>query len=201
MSNRSTKTATPSPTSAAYTPPAREEVAVRRPLMGLLTCLAAGIWLGLVLPVPPLLPLSLTALLVGGTLSLMGRRYRLPLTWLAVVLLGTTLAALQMRPPANRALHRLMERPREFLTIRGQIIDDPILLEVGERGEHWRFTLRLDEVNRIGEFEPAEGRVDVQLRSGPENRPDPLYGDHWELSGNVQHFAREGQWRWAALPP
>ena len=101
--------------------------------------------------------------------------------------------------PSPHALHRLMDRPRERLTIRGVIRDDPIKETSDRDPSRWRLTLQLTHVNRRGHFEPARGRVEVQWPYIAD-APAPQYGDDWSFTGIVQD-RRATHWRWSHLPP
>jgi len=94
---------------------------------------------------------------------------------------------LHVRNPSPHALGALMERPREHLTVRGTIIDDPIEeVSANDDARIWRMTLRAEEVNRIGHFQKTSGRIDIFWRA-PESGERPSYGDQWTFSGVVQH--------------
>lgn len=179
---------------------ARDTQPLRRPLLGLLFLFVSGILTGLWLPVSPLPPLVITAIFVGCAWLPPLRARRLPLIWLAVFSLGWTLIAWQLHPPTDHALHQHMQRSREFLTIHGQIIDDPIRVDDGDPTELWRFTLQAESVDRVGHREMATGTIDIRLRLTSPASP-PRYGDRWALTGTVQHFSRHESRRWAWLPP
>lgn len=176
-----------------------ERPPLRRPLIGALAAVTLGTGLGLRGTAVPWLPALLAIGLLGVAWYFRPQRWAPIARWFALVGLVWSHAHLMVFDPAPHALHRLMERPRERIVVRGTIQDDPIQ-ETTDRGhKQWRFTLTLDAINRTGTFERASGRVDVRwpVEAGISS---PRYGDTWELAGILQD-RRISDWRWSHLPP
>jgi len=172
---------------------------LRRPLIGALAAVVLGTWLGLRGPAIPWLTTTLAVSLLGLAWYFRQRRWAPILRWMALVGLTWSHAHLAAFDPAPHALHRLMQRPREHMVVRGTIQDDPVLESTDRQQAHWRFTLDLEAINRWGAFEQASGRMDVQGPL-PSDITPPRYGDTWELAGIVQD-RRAADWRWSHLPP
>ena len=178
----------------------RRATPVRRPLMGLLGWVAAGTLTGLLAAPDPRWPLAAAWWCALAALPLHRRAApALTLLWAAVFFTAWTHTAVQTQPTSPRELGHHMQRPREQLALRGRVADDPVRAS-GRDGEpdRWRLTLRIQQIDRTGTFEPASGTIDVHWsQSGPN---EPAYGDRWEFAGVVQRFERDGL-QWAHLPP
>jgi competence protein ComEC len=155
-----------------------------------------GTGAGIFLPLDAAALLAGTAVCLGAAFWKRGALAGLWWLWGGVALLAWAHATMQVHPPSPRSLGAQMEREREQLTLRGRIIDDP----VQEASGGWRLTLTLEEVNRLGDFQPATGKVDVWWRPDGATATTPAYGDRWECSGVVQRRAPQDR-VWAFLPP
>lgn len=176
------------------------ETVLRRPLIGALVVFVPGALTGLALPISALGPLLFAgAVIIAGVLW-WRHPVSIALIWLSVFLLAWAHTALSVRTPSARALGALMERSHEHIQVRGVIVDDPVA-DPARRGEAvmWRLTLRVDEVNRVGHFRKATGRMDVRWLQ-PAGAVHPSYGERWMFTGVVQHSEHE-HWRWAFRAP
>lgn len=118
-------------------------------------------------------------------LTLRRTKFGLPLLYALIALIAWTSAAMERQPLSPRALANLMERPQEYLTLQGQIVDDPIW-EEGDRPA-WRMTVAAEAVDRVGTLQKASGRVEIAWRGAPEE-VRPLYGDTWTFEGLVRNY-------------
>ncbi len=173
---------------------------IRRPLIGALACLVAGVLTGLSFTVSPAWPLGTAFVTAAVGAALVRRTASVPFLWATIFLAAWAHAAMDARNPSARALGALMDRSREHMTVRGIIVDDPIQ-EPGRASNDviWRMTLRVEAVDRLGRFQQASGTVDVHWRAASESVV-PAYGERWSFTGVVRHRDRR-DWRWAFLPP
>ncbi len=170
--------------------------------MGVLLMVVAGTALGLSGGITPVWGLTFAALCLCIAFFARASRAGVSALWATIVFLAAAHAGLSLHSPSPRELHRLMDRAREQVLVRGLIVDDPVrLVAEGEQAPTWRMTVRVEAIDRLGEWQHARGRMDVRWRAplGDDHRA-PAYGQRWEWAGVVQVRERR-DWAWAFLPP
>ena len=171
------------------------ELAVHRPLLGMMFCFALGTAGGLrtALPVALVLAMAGVSFLFGATL--LRRRVSSLLLWGAVFFAGWSNAALSIQAVSGRELRNLMDRPREHIGVVGVVAYDPILRPGRREGEEVReFTFRMEAVRREGSWRRSRGDIAARWRAD-RNARAIRYGERWMLSGLVT-IVEPGPMQW-----
>ncbi|MCO6400137.1 MAG: ComEC/Rec2 family competence protein [Verrucomicrobia bacterium] len=189
------------PHSTAYLDPLRPEIAasplrVRRPLLGVLVAVLAGLVASEILPLPAWAWMGAAWLILVLAAIPPLRSWRTALLYSLFVLVAAAQTAGHRAPVAPDHIANRMQRPIEHLNVTGVVADDPIR-EAGWRPgvALWKFPLALDRIQREREWQPAQGRIEVRLEL-PEDAVGARYGEHWRFEGAV----RKAPGRFAAPP-
>jgi len=179
--------------------PPRLRHPLRRPFAGLAISFLSGQLAGLFFPLPASALLMLCWALLAGAILLRRTLAGLFPLHALIVASAWTLASNAVHPASPRHLDAWMERPREYVQLRGVIADDPILEPAATTTEWTRtLTAQVLALNRAGGWEEAEGRVAVRWRASLD-RPPPHYGEIWEWSGILRKQPDRGP-SWRHLP-
>lgn len=167
---------------------------MRRPLLGIVACYLAGVFIGARLTCPDFasgLILALAALTLASVLHFSLEYFTVwnrivppavnALVFMAVFVAGWLTVDLRLQNHSARDLTALMDKPREGVELMGIISDDPALRTSWRDGEkYWSFSMEAKTIARVGIFQKARGEVQVIL---PQNELQPRYGELWRLSG------------------
>lgn len=157
---------------------------VRRPLVGLLIAMIAGLVLSCLLPAPAWFALAWVLLAMTCVPRFAGARAAL-LFALATACAGAH-GAVSRVPPAPDHLANRMRRPMEHIRLVGVVADDPVR-ETGRRADTWtwRFPIALECDLREAGWRRARGRVEVRLETSRETF-SIAYGERWRIEGVVR---------------
>lgn len=156
---------------------------MKRPLTGLVVMYASGIWIGSLAGWPVATAFYLAAGLLAAFLLLHKTRFglfALLATVFAAGILGYRQATTISSP---NDITRLLEQRDQNVALRGVIVSDTGYRDkpVNNEPERLRFELKLEALQRDGQWQPASGRVLVFVSETRE--PEPLrYGDLIDVS-------------------
>ncbi|HMP76544.1 MAG TPA: ComEC/Rec2 family competence protein [Kiritimatiellia bacterium] len=160
-------------------------LAIRRPLLGLLADVLAGILLASASGYPSGWWLLAAWILLALALLPPVARLRTVLLHGLVILIAAAHAAASMQPGSPSHLASRMRRPVEHLKIAGCVADDPVRV-ASYRPDRlvWRFPFETDAVLRERSWRTAQGRVWVRWET-TNALADVRYGQRWVLEGPV----------------
>ncbi|MFH0909715.1 MAG: ComEC/Rec2 family competence protein [bacterium] len=155
-------------------------VALRRPIVGLALCLAAGIGAGLHFAVPfvscAAIAVLLCALAVFSERTVAG-------VFLAAAIAGSLLAGLAVRNPSGRCVANTLVRDREYGTVIGVVADDPGRIGEADEGvSTWVVSLSAEGLRRKVDWQRARGKVRVYWKAAAGDAP-VAYGERWQIAG------------------
>ena len=168
----------------------------RRPLVGVLASVVAGLLLAHVWPVSVAVWLALAWIAALAVLLPMYGALRTGALHLAFLSLAAAHGALRASPIDPAHLVNRLQRDGEHLALRAVIADDPTPLPGrSEDTRAWRFPVVLEEARRAADWTPARGRIRVRWET--TNTAAVLrYGQRVHLEGPV----RAGEAQLAAPP-
>lgn len=156
---------------------------LRRPVIGLAVCAAAGTLMAAACPWSPAPVLAAGLLLALLAWLLAHRRFSSALCFAAAVLAAWGNAGMSFRDPSGRSPARLLTRPREQVAVIGVVAGDPVVTPGRREGQEIReFPFRIEGLRRTEEWQRARGVLEARW-AGPASGLRPDYGQRWALPG------------------